>query len=125
VTEVFDYLRGLLAAYTFTPLDEADLQDQVATVLATAGVDVDREVLAAGGRYDLLARTRGVRVVLELKVTGSAPSVERQAQRYALTDDVDAVVIVTTSNRLARALARVGGETLGGKPFAVIALRGF
>ncbi|MDB4957616.1 MAG: hypothetical protein JWO36_5185, partial [Myxococcales bacterium] len=65
------------------------------------------------------------RLVLELKVKGSAPAVERQAQRYALTDGVDAVAIVTTSQRLARELLRVGGETLGGKPFAVITLRTF
>jgi len=124
-TDVLDYLRGLLAAYAFTPLHEADLQDQVATVLNAAGVDVDREVLTARGRYDLLVRARGVSVVLELKVTGSAPSVERQAQRYALTPGVEAVAVVTTSNRLARELVRAGGESLGGKPFAVIALRGF
>lgn len=120
-----DFIRSLLAKYTFTPLNEADLQAQIATALIVAGVDVDREVLAERGRYDLLVRTRGARVVLELKVRGSAPAVERQAQRYALTDDVDAVAVVTTSVRLASSLLRPGGDTLGGKPFAVIALRAF
>lgn len=124
-----DFIRSTLDRYTFRPLSEADLQAQVTTALAAAGVDVDREVLAERGRYDILARTRGARVVLELKLRASAPAVERQAQRYALTDDVDAVIVVTTSARLARELERpgeaLGVDTLGGKPFAVIALRGF
>lgn len=122
---VIDSIRSILAKYRFTPLHEADLQAQVATALATAGVESDREVVAERGRYDLLVHTLGVRVVLELKVTGSAPAVERQAQRYALTDGIDAVVVVTTSNRLAIELEGPGDDTLGGKPFAVIALRGF
>lgn len=120
-----EVVRSILARYTFTPVDEADLQRQVAAVLAAAGVDADREVLAEHGRYDLLVRADGARVVLELKVSGSAPAVERQAQRYALTEDVDAVAVVTTSNRLANELLRPEADTLGGKPFAVIVLRGF
>ena len=119
-----DRLRGVLAIYMFAPANEADLQVQVLRALATAGIQADREVIAERGRYDLLARMPGSRIVLELKVTGSAPAVERQAQRYALTDGVDAVVVVTVSNRLARELSRPDGDTLGGKPFAVIALRG-
>lgn len=120
-----DFIRSLLAKYRFTPLNEADLQAQVATALIVAGIEVEREVLAERGRYDILAVTRGARVVLELKLAASAPAVERQAQRYALTDGIDAVAVVTTSNRLAAELKRPDGDTLGGKPFAVIALRGF
>jgi hypothetical protein len=119
-------VRALLERYAFTPLNEADLQAQLVKALALGGpgLQVDREVLADRGRYDVLVRMHGLSIVLELKVTGSAPAVERQAQRYALTDGIDAVAVVTTSNRLARELARPEGETLGGKPFAVIALRG-
>lgn len=121
----FEVVRAVLAQYAFTSQNEADLQAQVATVLTTAGIEVDRELIAERGRYDLLVRVTGMSIVLELKVTGSAPAVERQAQRYALTDGVDAVAVVTTSNRLAREISRVGGDTLGGKPFATIALRAF
>lgn len=120
-----DFIRSILARYTFTPLSEADLQAQVASALAAAGVEIDREVLAERGRYDIVTTTRGARVVIELKLAASAPAVERQAQRYALTEDVDAVVVVTTSYRLAAQLAAASGDTLGGKPFAVIALRAF
>lgn len=122
--DALEVIRSVLRRYTFTPLCEADLQAQVATALIVAGIEVDREVLAERGRYDILAVTRGARVVLELKLAASAPAVERQAQRYALTDGVDAVAVVTTSNRLAAELQRPDGDTLGGKPFAVIALRG-
>jgi hypothetical protein len=65
------------------------------------------------------------RVVLELKLAASAPAVERQAQRYAGAPDVDAVVVVTTSQRLAHEPRRAGATELGGKPFGVIALRSF
>src|SRR5690349_598371 len=118
-------IRDVLGQYAFAPTNEADLQLQIANVLGVHGIEVDREVIAERGRYDLLVRLTRARVVLELKVTGSAPAVERQAQKYALTDGVDAVAVVTTSNRLAHALQRPDGNTLGGKPFAVIALRAF
>jgi hypothetical protein len=72
---------------------------------------------------------RCIRLVLELKVTGSAEAAERQAQRYAQDEGVDAVVVVTSSQKLARQLMAPGDvgqaplNALGGKPFAVIALR--
>jgi hypothetical protein len=40
------------------------------------------------------------------------PAVERQAQRYAAADDVDAMVVVTTSQRLAHKLRRPGATAL-------------
>ncbi len=124
--EVIARIRKMLGDYTFTAVNEEDLQVQVTGILAVDGGDIipEREVIAQHGRYDILVRCDDVVVVLELKVKGSAAEVERQAQRYALTDGVDAVVVVTTSQRLARQLED-GGKTLGGKPFAVIALRSF
>lgn len=116
-------------SYRFTPSSEADLQEQLLEVLASVKkAKVRSEVRAQNGRYDIEVELLGVRVVLELKVRASAGEVERQAQRYARTDGVHAVAVVTTSNRLAREIMRgsgaVGGRaTLGGKPFHVIALR--
>lgn len=119
-------IAELLGQYVFRPTDERQLQDMIATVLVRADLGVDREVQAGNGRYDLLVAVPGTgRVVIELKLAASAPSVERQAQRYAASPDVAAVVVVTTSQRLANELRRAGSDELGGKPFGVIALRSF
>lgn len=119
-------LRAALLRYAFTPQNEAELQEQVAAVLFTlSGVSIEREVIAGASRYDIVAHVDGWSIVLELKVHGSANEVERQAQRYALTAGVDAVAIVTTKQALAARITAIGARELGGKPFAVIALRGF
>lgn len=121
-------LAELLGRYAFRPASEQQLQDQVVGILAGAGLQADREARARSGanRYDLLVTVPDCgRVVLELKLHASAPAVERQAQRYAADPDVDAVVVVTTSARLANELCRAGYSELGGKPFGVIALRSF
>lgn len=135
VTEVaaaIEHIRTLLSGFVFRGIrDEADLQEQVYSVMLTSPrLRCSREVIAARGRYDLLVAYKGegdaeLVIVLELKVRGSAAAVERQAQRYALTDNIDAVVVATTSNRLARSLQTPDADTLGGKPFNVITLRVF
>lgn len=119
-------LSELLGRYTFRPANEAQLQDMVVGILVSAGLVVDREVYAGSGRYDLLVAMPDIgRVVLELKLAASAPAVERQAQRYAAARDVDAVMVVTTSARLANEIRRAGAAELGDKPFGVVALRSF
>jgi hypothetical protein len=128
VSAIIALIRSALAGYAFTPQNEAELQSQVSDVLSRvliAGMVIEREHRAASGRYDILVSLDGLRIVLELKVKGSATEVERQTQRYALDPDVDAVVVVTTKQALAARLLEVGGRALGGKPFDVIALRGF
>lgn len=137
-------MRRALDQYVFRARNEADLQGQVfGVLLLDPQLRCDREVVAARGRYDILVQWREswadfdrshpidrhrmqlVSIVLELKVQGGAAAAERQAQKYAQTDGVDAVVIATTSLRLARSITSAGGDTLGGKPFAVIDLRVF
>lgn len=134
-------LRQVLSKYTFAGSNEEQVARQVLLSLGMArayGEDaidvVGTEVIVDAGRFDILVDVSveegKARVVLELKVRGTAGAAERQAQRYAHTDGVDAVAIVTTSNRLARELVIGGGEeivhqTLGGKPFGVITLRAF
>lgn len=124
VQAVVDALDG----YSFRARDEAELQEQVATALAAVSqIWIDREVRVSGGRLDIMVHAYGSSVVIELKVSGTAAAVERQAQRYAKLIEVDAVMVVTTSSRLARALGGSlecqRGAALGGKPFRVIALR--
>lgn len=120
--EVVEDIMTALGRHAFRANSEADLHQQVCRVLKDIGVSVQTEVSARSGRYDLLV---GGHVVLELKVRGNAEDVDRQAQRYAKDDAVHAIVVATTSARLARALQEPGDRTLGGKPFHVIALRGF
>lgn len=120
-------IKEALARYVFRPQNEDDLQAQVFVVLSgNPRLKCEREVLAKSGRYDVLVRHTGehfvTTIVLELKLSGSAATVERQAQRYALTDGIDAVGVVTTSIRLGRRLLE-GGDSLGGKPLHVIVLR--
>lgn len=125
VAEVFALVRRALDGRVYLAGREELLQQHVAAALRAGGeLDVATEVIDAGGRFDVVVVTRGaapVRVVLELKIRAAVAAVERQAQRYALSQGVDGVAVVTTSRRLARQLADM--QMLGGKPFTAIALR--
>ena len=114
-------IRSALIQRIYRAVSEAQLQDQISRVLTFEGFEHHREVIAGSGRYDILVG----RIVIELKVKGSANTVERQAMRYAQMPEVDAVVVVTTSQRLAASLTGHTGTAnmLGGKPFHVITLR--
>lgn len=123
---VFQRVRTVLELHRFVHRREETFQDHVVGILdRLADLDISTEVIDAGGRYDVLVATRyeepPIRVVLELKLRCSLAAIERQAQRYALNHGVDGVALVTTSRRLASGLRDL--RELGGKPFAVIALR--
>lgn len=122
ITDTIAKIRTALNGHVFRVTSEAMLQDQVAAVLACIpGSWIDREVGVRGGRFDIMLEVNSVALVIELKLHAPVAAVERQAQRYAKIDEVDAVVVVTTSQRLSAAMCDL--EALGGKPFAVIALR--
>lgn len=92
---------------------EEELQRGIAAALADAGVGAEREVrLTPRDRIDLLAGRVGV----EVKVAGLARDVERQLARYAASDRVDALVLVTT-----RAGHRPP-EEINGKPVLTVFL---
>lgn len=130
---IMDSIALTLGRYVFRPATEHALQAQVADILthdlATNNLTITREVATPGGRYDILVTIDTGRaplnIVLELKLSASAPAVERQASRYAASTDVSAVMVVTTSQRLANELRRAGSDQLGDKPFVVFALRSF
>jgi hypothetical protein len=136
VDEGLAWLRRFLSTYAWRGTTEKQLQEQMHEVLSAAkdrGVEALREYqLTIGGqhRVDFLVKLQRpedaglgppCRIALELKIQGSANEVERQAQRYALQADVDAVLVATTKNTLAAKLR--GLATLGGKPYGVVALR--
>lgn len=127
-------LREILGKYKFSADSEATVQRQVLEILPrwTGVTVIGSEVIVDCGRFDVLVdfehEHKKTRIALELKVRGTVGAVEEQAQRYARNDGVDAVVVVTTSSKLARELAvdmssSFVHQTLGGKPFGVIHLR--
>lgn len=124
--EAVDRIRAALSPYVYRVRDEAELQEFVSQVFAKVGIRHQREVFSGAGRYDILC---DYGIVVELKVKGRTVEVERQAMRYAQMGEVDAVMVVTTSQRLYAGLTAPGdlGQerlwVLGGKLFDVLALR--
>ncbi len=104
VETIVGALRGVKIAST----NEADLQDGIAVSLATAGIDFKREHrLSKSDRVDFMVGSIGV----EIKIQDSVSALTRQLQRYALSDEVSELLVITTRSRLSN-LPRV----LNGKP---------
>lgn len=105
-----DEICLLLARFRFSFAHEDDLQRGIAGALRSLGLVVRREVrLGAAGRIDLLVE----RVGIEVKVKGKSSRVEEQLRRYALRDELDELLLITT-----RARHRPPAE-LCGKPVRV------
>lgn len=110
--DTVDRIAGAVRAASFVHVAERGLHEQVADLLAAAGLPVEREVrLADAERIDLLVGAVGV----EVKVKGPANAVLRQLLRYARSDRVEALVLVTT-----RAAHLRLPRTAGGKPLTVL-----
>jgi hypothetical protein len=93
---------------------EAELSAAVASLLSRAGIEFEAEVrIDARSRLDFLVG----RVAIELKIRGGLSALIRQLDRYAQSDRIDAIAVVTTSRRL-------GGvpSELRGKPITVICM---
>lgn len=107
-------LADLIAAHIYGYRDEAGLHNLIALAFAGAGVPIRREVaLSRRDRIDFLVG----RVGLEVKVKGAPAGVLRQLQRYAGSDQIGHLVLVTT---VARHLDMPA--TIGGKPLTVCPL---
>ncbi|MFI5298248.1 MAG: hypothetical protein ACHREM_09135 [Polyangiales bacterium] len=92
--------------------------------LLRLGLAVEREVALGGGMIvDLIATFRdvGVRVGVEMKVDGAEGATLRQLHGYASSGQLDALLLASTSRRLAHSLGRHGGR-LGGIAFDVVIL---
>ena len=96
--------------------DEDQLQAMLADGLTQLGFAVRREVaLARGGRIDLLVD----RIGIEVKIAGQTTAVARQLRRYASSDLVDELVLVTTCPRHAGV-----ASVIDGTPVHVVVLAG-
>lgn len=108
--------RFLLEQFRYVHTTEAQLQEGLAEALSLAGFVPEREHwLAPGDRVDILVG----RVAIEVKCAGSLPAVTRQLRRYAASDNVGEIVLVTT-----RAAHRAVPVELDGKPVYVAWLSG-
>jgi hypothetical protein len=89
--------------------DEDQLQQGLAAAFATTGLPVEREVrITPKDRLDFLVG----RTAVEVKVAGQPESVLRQLQRYAASDRVDDLILITTRARHCSLPAVVGGKRL-------------
>jgi hypothetical protein len=106
--EVALVLRAL-RGYRYTYADEIALQAGLAEALAAESLNAEREVrLTPRDRIDLLVG----RVGIEVKVAGTADGVLRQLSRYACSDRIGALVLVTTRATHLGMPMFVGGKTL-------------
>lgn len=114
IGDILDALR----AYRFMAVDEAEIQNQIAAVLVREGVSFTREFSLgpAAGRIDFLLDAG---VGIEVKVQGSPSSVIRQLFRYAKTDTIRQLVLVSR-----RAQHRSIRGPIAGKPLHVVHLTG-
>lgn len=106
-------VREVISRLSFRAPNEAFLQGALAAALTEAGFSVHTEVaLSRRDRIDLLVD----RVGIEVKMKGSAASVAWQLQRYAASDLIDELVLVSTK------AAHCGflGREIGGKPLITI-----
>lgn len=92
-----DRVLAALSAGRFLYGSEADLQQAIADVLVAEGLEVEREVRL--NRHDRIDLHVGGRFAIEVKVDGSARDLARQLRRYAASDSVDALVVVTNRAR--------------------------
>ncbi len=107
---VTDVLR-CLTAYRFDTSSELRFQDGIARALSDAAIRFRREVaLAPKDRIDFLIGTVG----LEVKVDGAEMDVLRQLMRYAQSDQVRALILVTNRSKHSQM-----PDSLQGKPLAV------
>ena len=96
-----------IAGFRFSYANEYQLQEGLAAALSSRGWPVEREVrLGARDRIDLLVGSVGV----EVKVAGKPDSVVRQLTRYAESDDIDALVLVTSRVRHLDLPALINGK---------------
>lgn len=110
-----DPIVAAVGGHRYWFANEFELHEGVAGVLTDAGIVFEREVvLSPRDRIDFLAGSTGI----EVKVKGSAPLVLAQLIRYAHSDVIDRLVLVTNRNAHRRI------STAAGVPVDVIYVGG-
>lgn len=102
-------VAAALGGLRFNFAAEADLQRGISERLVAAGLNVTAEVdLGDVGRIDFMVGDVGI----EVKVDGSLSALTRQLHRYAQSDRVAALVVVTSLRRLCRLPAELNGKAI-------------
>ena len=102
-----DRVLAVLGRARLTYANEHELHQGVGEALTAAGVPFSREVaLNARDRIDLLIG----RVGIEVKVKGSWRDVQRQLARYADSDQISALVLVTSKPTHLRVATQLNGK---------------
>ena len=114
---IVDELIATVANHRFSSGGEKLLQNDIETMLTALGADYQREAQLGLGRVDFLVEG----VAIELKISGTPMNVALQLDRYAQSDQVSELVLMTTSHRHRRAFP----PTIRGKRLRVIRIPTF
>lgn len=108
----FNRIADLLARHRFLVDDEKRLQEDIGKALFDAVIGFEREVrLAPGDIIDFVSD----RVGIEVKVKGGKRAILRQLERYAESDLIDYLILVT-------AVALGLPEMIKGKPVRIVSI---
>src|ERR1035441_10388199 len=89
-------IAHLISRHKYVFDNEDELQLGIAAVLERAGVEAEREVkINATDRLDFLAGS----IAIEIKIAGSRPQILTQLHRYAQSERVSEIVLVSLKAR--------------------------
>lgn len=109
-----DRLCEVIAGYQYSYTCEDELQRAIASVLTDSGIPHQREFpLNKRDKIDFLVG----RIGIEVKIKEGLTAVTRQVHRYAQSDLIDSLILVT-----AKASHRGLPREMSGKPVSVVYL---
>lgn len=89
-------IARLISGHRYSFRTEDQLQAQIATVLDGAGIAAKREVrITEKDRLDFLAGS----IAIEVKIGSTRPQVLAQIHRYAQSDRISAIILVSRKQR--------------------------
>lgn len=112
---VFDRVSAKLGAVRFNFATEDELQRGISEALE--GETFEREArLDSSSRIDFLIEGVGI----EAKIGGGSSALTRQLMRYAKSDRIEALIVVTSKEQHRLQIPSM----MNGKPIRVVSLRG-
>jgi hypothetical protein len=121
VERTAQHIADLVRRQTFAFTNEVELHVGLAQLLTDQGLIPRREVqLTDADRVDLMVDLDAGPLAIEVKIAGANGDVRRQLSRYAASDQVAELMLITTLRRHLTGL----GPRIGGKPLTRVLLRG-